>query len=229
MKGTIISIEGTDGAGKQTQQQLLLNELKNLGIKTFAQAFPNYNSESSSPVKMYLTGEFGEKATCLDAYEASTLYATDRLCTYKKTVKSHYENGEVILFDRYVQSNFIHQCSKIEDESEREKYLNWVQEFEFDILHLPRPDVVFFIEIPVKKSMELAKARESYKTGEIRDIHEEDFAYMEKSYNNGISLAKKFNWTIIHCLNEHNEMKTVNEIHEEIMKTLREKLDIFNK
>lgn len=227
MKGTIISIEGTDGAGKNTQQKMLLNELNKLGIKTFAQAFPNYESQSSSPVKMYLSGEFGDKANCLDAYEASSLYAIDRLCTYKKTVKEHYDNGEIILFDRYVQSNFIHQCSKIENEQEKEKFLNWVQEFEFDTLHLPRPDIVFFIEMPVEKSMELAKSREAYKTGEIRDIHEEDFSYMKKSYNNGISLAKKFNWTIIHCLNENNEIKSADEIHEEIMNTLKEKLDIF--
>lgn len=227
MKGTIISIEGTDGAGKHTQQQMLLNKLNELGLKTFAQAFPNYESESSKPVKMYLGGEFGDKANCLDSYEASTLYATDRLCTYKKSIKSHYENGEIILFDRYVQSNFIHQCSKIEDESEKEKYLKWVQEFEFDILHLPRPDIVFFIEMPVQKSMELAKARENYKTGDIKDIHEEDFSYMEKSYNNGISLAKKFNWNIIHCLNEKNEIKPANEIHEEIMKLIKQKLNIL--
>ena len=227
MKGIIISIEGTDGSGKHTQQQMLLNTLNELNVKTFAQAFPNYESESSSPVKMYLGGEFGDKANCLDAYEASTLYATDRLCTYKKSIKSHYENGEVILFDRYVQSNFIHQCSKFENEEEKEKFLNWVQEFEFDILHLPRPDIVFFIEMPVKKSMELAKARASYKTGDVKDIHEEDFSYMEKSYNNGISLAKKFNWTLIHCLNENNELKTADEIHKEIMTHIKEKLNIF--
>ncbi len=217
MKGIIISIEGTDGSGKHTQQNLLKQDLEQMGYKIFAQSFPNYESESSCPVKMYLSGEFGESADCLDAYEASTLYATDRLCTYKKTIKSHYENGEIILCDRYVQSNFIHQCSKLSNETEKEKYLEWVQNFEFEILHLPRPDLVFFIEMPVEKSMELAKSRSSYKTGETKDIHEEDYEYMKKSYENGINLAKKYNWTIIHCLNENNEIKSANEIHSEIM------------
>lgn len=217
MKGTIISIEGTDGAGKHTQQNLLKAELANLGITTFCQSFPNYESDSSLPVKMYLSGEFGSDANCLDAYEASSLYAVDRLCTYKKTVKSHYDNGEVILFDRYVQSNFIHQCSKITDAAEREKYLKWVQDFEFDTLHLPRPDLVFFIELPIEKSMELAKSREEYKNGKQRDIHEENFSYMKRAYENGLELAKRFGWTIIHCLNDTGEMKSAEIIHEEIM------------
>jgi dTMP kinase len=119
MKGTIISIEGTDGAGKHTQQQLLAKTLKEQGYNVFEQSFPHYDSDSSAPVKMYLGGEFGATANCLDAYQASTLYAVDRMCTYKKTIEPHYENGEIILFDRYVQSNFIHQCSKIEDESDK--------------------------------------------------------------------------------------------------------------
>lgn len=217
MKGIIISIEGTDGAGKHTQQQLLSQKLKELGYNVFDQSFPNYESDSAAPVKMYLAGEFGDKANCLNAYEASSLYAVDRLCTYKKTIKPHYDNGEIILLDRYVQSNFIHQCSKITDETEKNKFLDWVQNFEFDILNLPRPDLVFFIEMPVEKSIELAKARSEYKTGESKDIHEEDTSYMTKSYNNGLSLAKKFDWSLIHCVDGDGNIKTIDSIHNEIM------------
>lgn len=225
MKGIIISIEGTDGAGKHTQQSLLKEKLNEMGYRVFDQSFPNYESDSSAPVKMYLAGEFGETANCLDAYEASSLYAIDRLCTYKKTIKSHYENGEIILLDRYVQSNFIHQCSKIDDENEKEKYLKWIQEFEFDTLHLPRPDLVFFIEMPTEKSIELAKSRESYKSGTQKDIHEVDSNYLKKSYNNGLSLAKKFNWKILHCVDENGNVKSIDEIHSEIMKITLEFLN----
>lgn len=222
MKGTIISIEGTDGAGKHTQQQLLLEELNKKGYKTFAQAFPNYESDSAGPVKMYLSGAFGNQADCLDAYEASTLFATDRLCTYKTAIKPHYENGEIILLDRYVQSNFIHQCSKIYDENEQQKYLDWVQEFEFNTLHLPRPDVVFFIEMPVEKSLELARARQEYKTGEQKDIHEEDTEYMRHSYETGMKLAKKLGWNLVHCLDSEGNLKTIETIHNEIMEKVNE-------
>lgn len=225
MKGTIISIEGTDGAGKHTQQQLLAKSLKEQGYDVFEQSFPNYESDSSAPVKMYLGGEFGASANCLDAYQASTLYAVDRMCTYKKSIEPHYENGEIILFDRYVQSNFIHQCSKIEDDGEKEEFIAWEEDFEYNLLGLPRPNIVFFIEMPVEKSLELARSRADYKTGGKKDIHEEDPTHLQKSYDNGLNLAKKLGWTIIHCVDENNNLKTIDDIHAEIMTHVKAYLD----
>lgn len=224
MKGTIFSIEGTDGAGKHTQQQLLLKTLKEQGYDVFEQSFPHYDSDSSAPVKMYLGGEFGPSANCLDAYQASTLYAVDRMCTYKKTIEPHYENGEIILFDRYVQSNFIHQCSKIEDEDEKEEFIAWEEDFEYNLLGLPRPDIIFFIEMPVEKSLELAHARADYKTGGKKDIHEEDPSHLQKAYDNGLGLAKKLGWTIIHCVDKNGDLKTIEDIHNEIMEKVNEYL-----
>lgn len=217
MKGFIISIEGTDGSGKHTQQQLLSKNLKSLGYSVFDQSFPNYSSDSSAPVKMYLGGQLGSNANCLNAYQASSLYAIDRMCTYKKTIEPHYNNGEVILFDRYVQSNFIHQCSKIDNLKKKLEFLKWEEDFEYNYLGLPRPDLIFFIEMPVEKSLELARARTEYKNGEQKDILEEDEIFMRKSYNNGLELAKKLNWTIIHCLDENQNLKTIEDIQKEIM------------
>ena len=216
MKGTIISIEGTDGSGKHTQQQLLLHSLRNFKLNVFDLSFPNYDSPSSAPVKMYLSGEIGSNANCLDAYQASSLFAIDRLCTYKKTIESHYENGEIILLDRYVQSNFIHQCSKIDDKQEKLKFISWEENFEYDTLKLPRPDLIFFIEMPVEKSIELAHARKDYKTGKEKDIHEEDFVHLQKSYDNGLMLAKELGWEIIHCVDENNNIRSIDDIHKEI-------------
>lgn len=217
MKGLIISIEGTDGAGKHTQQQLLFNDLKDLGYDVVDQAFPNYDSDSSAPVKMYLGGEFGNNANSLNAYQASVLYAVDRMCTYKKSLESHYNEGKIILFDRYVQSNFIHQCSKIDDMEDKLKFIAWEENLEYDTLGLPKPDLIFFIEMPVEKSLELARARAEYKTGETKDIHEEDTSHMTKAYNNGLSLAKQLGWKIIHCVDKDNNIKSIEDIHKEIM------------
>ncbi len=217
MKGIIISIEGTDGAGKHTQQQLLLKDLKEQGYDAIDQSFPNYESDSSAPVRMYLAGDFGKDANSLDAYQASVLYAVDRLCTYKKSLEQHYNDGKIILFDRYVQSNFIHQCSKIDDMDEKLKFIEWEENLEYDTLGLPRPDLIFFIEMPVEKSMELAKARGEYKTGDSKDIHEEDSEYMTKSYNNGLNLAKKLDWNLIHCIDDEGNVKSIDTIHQEIM------------
>lgn len=229
MKGFIISIEGTDGAGKHTQQQLLLTKLNKLGYDVFDQSFPNYESDSSAPVKMYLAGEFGKEANSLDAYQASVLYAVDRMCTYKKSISQHYENGKIILFDRYVQSNFIHQCSKIDDPDEKKEFIEWEEDLEYNLLGLPRPNMVFFIEMPVEKSLELAHARSEYKTGEQKDIHEEDTSYMTKSYNNGLNLAKQLGWTIIHCVDKNGNLKTIEDIHEEIMSHVEKALKTRNK
>lgn len=217
MKGLIISIEGTDGAGKHTQQQLLLNDLKELGYEVFDQSFPNYDSPSSAPVKMYLAGEFGTNTNTLNPYQASSLYAVDRMCTFKKTIEPHYNNGEIILFDRYVQSNAIHQCSKIENLDEKLEFIKWEEEFEYNTLGLPKPDLIFFIEMPVEKSLELARARAEYKNGESKDILEEDTEYMKKSYNNGLTLAKELGWNIIHCVDENDNIKHIEDIHKEIM------------
>ena len=225
-KGLIISIEGTDGAGKHTQQQLLLNDLKDLGYEVVDQAFPNYDSDSSAPVKMYLAGEFGKDSSSLDAYQASVLYAVDRMCTYKKSLESHYNECKIILFDRYVQSNFIHQCSKIDDMEDKLKFIAWEENLEYDTLGLPKPDLIFFIEMPVEKSLELARARAEYKTGESKDIHEEDTTYMTKSYNNGLSLAKQLGWNIVHCVDKQNNIKSIEEIHKEIMTIA---IDFLNK
>lgn len=228
MKGIIISIEGTDGSGKHTQQQLLSKDLKEMGYLVFDQSFPNYESESAAPVKMYLGGEFGSDPNCLDAYQASSLYAIDRLCTYKKQIEPHYENGEIILFDRYVQSNLIHQTSKISDMTERENYKKFIYDFEHNKLKLPVPNLVFFIEMPVEKSLELARARTEYKNGEEKDILEEDSTYMTNAYNNGLSLAKEFGWTIIHCTDEYNNIKSIEDIHAEIMKEVKNFLNNNN-
>lgn len=217
MDGIIISIEGTDGSGKHTQQQLLANDLKDLGYKTFDFSFPNYDSPSSAPVRMYLAGEIGNDPNCLDAYQASILYAVDRMCSFKKTIKPHYDNGEIILFDRYVQSNFIHQCSKIDDLDEKQRFIEWEEGFEYGLCGLPKPDLIFFIEMPVEKSLELAHARGQYKNNESKDIHEEDSEYMAKSYKNGLYLAKKLGWNIIHCVDNDGNVKHIEDIHKEIM------------
>ena len=121
------------------------------------------------------------------------------------------------MFDRYVQSNFIHQCSKIDDIDEKLKFIKWEEELEYDTLGLPRPDLIFFIEMPVEKSIELARARADYKNGQTKDIHEEDTEYLSKSYNNGLTLAKELGWNLIHCVDENNNIRTIEDIHAEIM------------
>ena len=151
MKGKIIVIEGTDGSGKATQANLLCEFLKSKGENCILQSFPNYDSPSSGPVKMYLSGELSENANEVSAYQSSVLFAVDRLCTMQK-LKIHLDEGGIVVMDRYVQSNMTHQAGKIQDGKERDKFLDWLSDFEFGLLDLPKPDFVMFLDVPVEVS-----------------------------------------------------------------------------
>ncbi|MBR2467575.1 MAG: deoxynucleoside kinase [Clostridia bacterium] len=219
MKNKLIVIEGTDGSGKKTQTQLLHQRLVDSGINCLVQSFPNYESNSSQPVKMFLNGEFGG-ANCFDAYQANSLYAVDRLLTMQK-YKEHIANGGSIVFDRYVQSTMLHQAAVIDDKTELDKFLDYVENFEFGVLKLPKPDLVVFLDVPVEYSKKLADARESYKTGNKKDIFEEDVEHLHKAYNSGKYVADKFGWIVINCV-EDGKLLSIdeisNKIYSEIMK-----------
>ncbi|MBQ3502375.1 MAG: deoxynucleoside kinase [Clostridia bacterium] len=215
--GYIIVIEGSNGSGKQTQSTKLYQKLKDDGVNVVKMSLPNYDSASSGPVKMYLSGELCNNAYELDAYQTSVLYAVDRLCTHQKELKEHYNNGGVIVFDRYVQSNMLHQACKIKNLNERDKFLEWLDNFEFNLLKLPRPDKIIFLDVPPEKSNELASGRKELKSGATKDIEEENFQHVVDSYNSGKYVAEKYNWNIVNCMNE-NGMRDIEDIHKEIVK-----------
>lgn len=218
-KGKIIVIEGTDGSGKKTQTELLYKHLKKSGEHVILQSFPNYESNSSAPVKMYLNGELGDNANCLDAYSTSALFAVDRVCTWQK-LKEDYNQGATIIFDRYVESNTLHQAGKIDNKRERRKFVKWLDKFEFETLQLPRPDKIFFLDVPTEISKKLANERKGLKSGTKKDIHEQDETHLIRAYNAGKEVAKRYKWKIVSCVNENNELKSIEEIHEEIKKLL---------
>ena len=214
--GKLFVIDGTDGSGKQTQFDLLKKHLTEDGIEYRTVSFPNYDSPSSSLVKMYLSGEFGENAKDVSPYIASTFYAADRYATFKKELKEYYENGGIILADRYTTANMVHQAGKITDEDEREKYLNWLFDLEFNIYGLPVPTEVFFLNMPPKKVEELIKNRENKFThNDKKDIHERDSKHLEDSYNAACSLVGKYNWNEVKCV-KNEEIRTREDIHNEI-------------
>ena len=214
--GKLFVIDGTDGSGKQTQFNLLKKHLTEDVIEYRTVSFPNYDSPSSSLVKMYLSGEFGENAKDVSPYIASTFYAADRYATFQKGYKEYYDNGGIILADRYTTANMVHQAGKIPDEAEREKYLNWLFDLEFNIYGLPVPTEVFFLNMPPKKVEELIKNRENKFThNDKKDIHERDSKHLEDSYNAACSLVGKYQWNEVKCVKD-NEIRTREDIHNEI-------------
>lgn len=222
--GKLFVIDGTDGSGKQTQFDLLRAHLEKDGISYKTVSFPNYDSPSSSLVKMYLSGEFGENAKDVSPYIASTFYAADRYATFQKEYKKYYEEGGIILADRYTTANMVHQAGKISDEKEREKFIKWLFDLEFNIYGLPVPSEVFFLNMPPEKIKELIKNRENKFThSDKKDIHERDEKHLEEAYNAACSLAKEYNWNEIKCV-KNNELRTREDIHEEIYKIVCEEI-----
>ena len=214
--GKLFVIDGTDGSGKQTQFQQLQESLLKDGIDYKVVSFPNYDSPSSALVQMYLSGEFGENAKEISPYIASTFYAADRYATFQTGYKKYYEDGGIILADRYTTANMVHQAGKIKDEKEREKFLNWLWDFEFNLYGLPVPNEVFFLNMPVEKSIELMKNRENKFTHqEKKDIHERDINHLKDAYEAACDVSKKYNWYEIKCV-KNNEIRTIEDIHQEI-------------
>ena len=220
-KGKLFVIDGTDGSGKQTQLEKLRKRLDEENIEYKNVSFPNYESPSSSLVKMYLSGEFGQNAKEISPYIASTFYAADRYATYKKGIEEFYNNGGIILADRYTTSNMIHQAGKIKDDAEREKFLDWLWDFEFNLYGLPVPSEVFFLNMPVEKCLELIKNRENkFSHTQTKDIHEKDRSHLIDAYNAGCQVAKDYNWYEISCIKD-GTLRTIEDIHEEIYEEVK--------
>jgi len=219
--GKLFVIDGTDGSGKQTQFNKLKERFDKEGIEYRVASFPNYDHISSSLVKMYLSGEFGENAKDVSPYIASTFYAADRYATYKTSLEEFYNNGGIVLVDRYTTSNMIHQAGKIQDKEEREKFLDWLWDFEFNLYGIPVPTKTFFLNMPTETAIKLMEERENKFTHtQTKDIHERDAAHLKDSYNAAVSLVDKYDWTEIKCV-ENDRLKTREEIHEEIWTEIR--------
>lgn len=223
--GKLFVIDGTDGSGKQTQSSLLKERLKKEGIDFRAVSFPNYDSPSSALVKMYLEGEFGENAQEISPYIASTFYAADRYATFKTEFEEYYNNGGIIIADRYTTSNMIHQAGKIKDDKEREKFLNWLWDFEFNLYGLPIPTEVIFLNMTLDYSKKLMENRENKITHEAKkDIHESSKEHLQSAYNEACKLAKKYNWYEIKCVKE-DKIRTVEDINDEIYNVITDKIN----
>ena len=222
--GKLFVIDGTDGSGKQTQLEKLKQRLTQEKIEFKSVSFPNYESPSSSLVKIYLNGELSEDPKEISPYIASTFYAADRYITFKKEYEEYYKNGGIILADRYTTSNMVHQAGKIKDDKEREKFLNWLWDFEFNLYGLPVPTEVFFLNMPTEYAIKLMENRKNKITKEEKkDIHERSPEHLKDAYEEACKLSKKYNWKEIKCVKD-GKIRSIEDIHEEIYQELKNKI-----
>ena len=221
--GKLIVIEGTDGSGKSTQFRLLSERLERDGVVFKHIVFPRYDQESSALIRMYLGGDFGTKPLDVNAYAASSFYAVDRYSSYKMDWGKWYEDGGVVLSDRYTTSNAVHQASKEPKELQAD-FLKWLYDFEYDKLGLPRPDLTLYLDVPTDFTERLMRHRE-HETNTKADIHEKDTSYLATCRKTGRMAAEYYGWTVIQCVKD-DAMRSIEDIHEEIyryvMKCLEE-------
>lgn len=221
-KGLLFILEsGTDGSGKATQTLELYNTLISEGRNVRKVSFPNYESPACTPVKMYLNGDFGKDPSKVNPYAASTFYAIDRFASYTNDWGEFYNKGGIVLSDRYTTSNMVHQAAKMYNKEERDEYLDWLTDLEFNKFNLPTPTCVIFLDLLPEISEKLRENRPNKITGsEKKDIHESNKEYMNMSYNNSLEIAQKYNWKIIKCY-ENGQMKTVDEIKRNIYEIIK--------
>ena len=211
MSGKLLVLEGTDASGKSTQFERLCQALDARGITYRRLVFPRYQEESSALIRMYLGGKFGTHPDDVSAYTASTFFAVDRYASYQTEWKDYYENGGLILADRYTTSNAVHQASKLEGE-EQKAFLDWLFDFEYQIMGIPAPDQVFFLDMPTEAVKNLLKHRQ----GKTQDIHEKDLGYLKKCYQTASQLADQFGWQRIRCTSS-SDIRTIEDISQELV------------
>lgn len=219
MNGKLIVLEGLDGSGKATQTKLLFEALQDNGERAMKITFPDYESNSSALVKMYLAGEFGADANAVNAYAASSFYSVDRYASYKTAWGGFYHEGGVVVADRYTTANAVHQCSKLPRE-EWDAYLAWLFDFEYCKIGIPEPDLVIYLDVDPEVSQRLMTER-YHGDEKKKDIHEKNTDYLKHSREAGQYCAQKLGWKRIPCCS-NGEMRSIEQIHEDIMAVINE-------
>lgn len=213
-KCKLIVIDGLDGSGKATQTKLLAERLTKMGYRARTISFPDYESDSSALVKMYLGGKLGSSPDDVNAYAASSFYAVDRVASYINTWSRDYASYDYIIADRYTTSNIIHQMAKVE-KAQRESYIKWLFDFEYDRLELPAPDMVIFLDVDPAISQKLIYGR--YGGDESKkDIHESDFAYLQRCRSSAVYAIEHLGWVRIDCT-AGGEMRSIEDISDNIL------------
>lgn len=218
MKKRLIAIDGLDASGKMTQTEMLKDILAEKDIPYRYLSFPTYDTDYSAHVNMYLKGRFGDDPEIVNPFAASSFFGADRYCSYMLDWKKDYENGSIILANRYTSANAVHQLSKL-NESEYESFLNWLTDYEYNKLGIPKPDAVVYLCVPPEVSHKMIQHR-CDETGAEKDIHESNKKHLECSYRAALYSAEKLGWIKIDCA-ENGSLRARDDIHEEIVTRLK--------
>ena len=214
MSGKLIVLEGTDGSGKATQARMMGQRLQREGIAFREIDFPRYGNPFAEPANLYLHGALGSEPGDVNAYASSVLFAVDRFASYKEEWGTFYEQGGVVIANRYTTSNAVHQAVKCAPE-ERGDFLRWLDDFEHEKLGLPRPDLVLYLDMPTQRAVELLRRRES-DTNTHADIHELDTQYLAACRECALQAAGLLGWKVISCVDQDGQVRSIQDIQQEV-------------
>lgn len=215
MRGRLIVFEGTDGSGKATQAHMMAQRLREEGVLFREIDFPRYGNPFAEPARLYLAGVLGDRPGDVNAYAASTLFAVDRYASYKEDWGKDYENGALILANRYTTSNAVHQCAKL-PKQQWDEYLAWLFDFEYEKIAIPAPDMVIYLDVAPEVSQKLMTGR--YHGDEAqKDIHEKDVDYLRHSRMAGAYCAEAYGWKRVPCT-QGGAMRTRQAIHADVLR-----------
>ena len=224
MKGKLIVLEGIDGSGKKTQSDLLVHFLREKNLPVKLADFPQYyTSFFGSLVGRYLKEEFGE-VDKINPYLASLIYAGDRW-EAKSQLEERLSEGKIIVANRYTGSN-SHQAGKIPPGEARDKFLDWLDTLEYGVYGIPREDIVLLFDVPAGIGQELVgkKKARGYAGGQKRDGHEKNLAHLENARKAYLQVAKRHDyWVKIDCLGRSGNLKSPEDIHQEVVRVLEDK------
>lgn len=223
-KGKLIVIEGTDCSGKETQSNLLKSKLEQEGIKVSKSSFPRYDTPTGHIIGSNILGKphmgeciFKEGTTNIPSKVASLYYAADRLYNIEE-IKGMLDDGITVILDRYIESNMGHQAAKLNTTEEKLKLMEWLEKLEFDLLELPKPDMVLFLYMPYQYAVELRNHRE-----ELPDGAEQDVDHLKKAEETYLLMAEKYNYNVINCV-ESNRIRTIEEINNDVYNIVKNNL-----
>ncbi len=226
-KGKLIVIDGTDGSGKATQVDLLSKRLKKEGHTVKVVDFPEYYKNFFGKFIGHCLSEQYYNFVKVHPKIASVLYAADRFES-KKEMETWLKKGYIVIANRYVSANQIHQGGKIKSAKKRAEFLKWLDEMEYGVFKIPKPDVVFYLNLPIVVSKALIKERNKKDAraylGKKQDVHEKDLDFLENSRKSALWLAKtQKNYIQVNCTDK-NILRSREDIHGEVYEKVKKVL-----
>ncbi len=223
-RGKLIVIEGTDCSGKETQAKMLMEKLKKDGVKIEERAFPMYHTPTGKIIGASLLGKpamgesvFGENASKLNPKVAALYYAADRLYNID-SINELLDSGINVILDRYVESNMGHQAGKLSNKLEKIDMMNWLEKLEYELLELPRPDLVIFLYMPYQYTIQLRNMR-----GELADEVEKDIDYLHNAEEAYSLMAERYNYDVVYCVKD-DKIRSIEDINNEVYNIVKDKL-----